>query len=150
MKLLARLASLLAATPQSIGGCTVNDAYGRPSVRIMQPAPAIHLDASAGGWAEIVPGTRRAGRTCRSVRPAAGSDLMGCTLRPYQQAGGSQLRDPQAAADPADRGAHRRREDGHDRRDGAARPDHRPAVHRHLPRREIALQIAAAIERQAP
>lgn len=28
-------------TPQSIGGCTVNDSYGRPSVRITQPSPGV-------------------------------------------------------------------------------------------------------------
>ncbi len=36
---LAQPCGILGATPQSIGGCTVNDPYGRPAVRITEPYP---------------------------------------------------------------------------------------------------------------
>lgn len=36
---LAQPCGILGATPQSIGGCTVNGPYGRPAVRITEPYP---------------------------------------------------------------------------------------------------------------
>ncbi len=36
---LAQPCGILGATPRSIGGCTVNDPYGRPAVQITEPYP---------------------------------------------------------------------------------------------------------------
>ena len=38
---LAQPCGMCGNTPQAIGGCTVNDSYGRPSVRITQPSPGV-------------------------------------------------------------------------------------------------------------
>ena len=54
MPALAQQCGILGYSPQSIGGCTINDRYGRPAVRLTEPLPG------TGYQSQPVPGYRPA------------------------------------------------------------------------------------------